>query len=79
MKTTLENKKKVAVDSLKSALKRKNKVEEGRASSLRMKMKQESTNLKAHKMMRGRMEPFVVPIVVRVVPLVVHAVRLSQP
>jgi hypothetical protein len=37
MKTTLENRKKVAINSPKIALKRKNKVEEGGASSLGMK------------------------------------------
>ncbi len=34
MQTPLENRKKAATDSLRSALKRKNKVEEGGASSL---------------------------------------------
>ncbi len=34
MKTTLENRQKVAIDSPRSVLKRKNKVEEGGASSL---------------------------------------------
>jgi len=37
MKTTLENKKNVVVNSPKNALKRKNKVEEGGASSSGMK------------------------------------------
>jgi hypothetical protein len=37
MKTTLKNRKKVAIDSLRSVFKRKNKVEEGRASSLGVK------------------------------------------
>jgi hypothetical protein len=37
MKTTLENRKKAVVDSSRSALKRKNIIEEGRASGSRMK------------------------------------------
>jgi hypothetical protein len=37
MKTTLENRQKVAIDSPRSVLKRKNKVEEGGASSLGVK------------------------------------------
>jgi len=32
-----------------------------------MKIEHESTNLRAQKMMRGRVEPFVVPTVVHVV------------
>ncbi len=40
-----------------------------------MKKEQESTNLMAQKMMRGRVEPSVVPIVVRIVPIVVHVVK----
>jgi hypothetical protein len=37
MQTTLKNKKKVVIDSLRSVLKRKNKVEEGGASCSRVK------------------------------------------
>ncbi len=47
MQTTLENKKKVVVDFPKSAFKRKNKVEEGRASSLGVKKEHENTYLRA--------------------------------
>jgi hypothetical protein len=39
--------KKIVADFLKSALKRKNKVEEGGASSSRMKREHESTYLRA--------------------------------
>ncbi len=56
MKTKLENKKKVASNFLGSAFKRKNRVEEGGASGSRVRREHESTNLRAHKMMRGRME-----------------------
>jgi hypothetical protein len=75
LKTTLENKKKVATDSPRSVLKRKNRVEEGKALGLRVEREHESTNLRAQKMMRGKMEPFVVPIVVKAVPLVVQTIR----
>jgi len=64
MQTTLENRMKVVIDSPKSALKRKNKVEEGRALGLRVKREQESIDIRAQKMMRGKMEPSIVPIVV---------------
>jgi hypothetical protein len=47
MQTTLENKNKVVADSPRSALKRKNKVEEKGASCLRVKKEQESTNVRA--------------------------------
>jgi hypothetical protein len=47
MQTALENKKKVVVDSPRSALKRKNKIEEGRTSSSGVKREHESTNLRA--------------------------------
>jgi hypothetical protein len=45
----LENKKKVATNFPRNALKRKNKVEEGGASGWGVKNEQESTNLRAHK------------------------------
>jgi hypothetical protein len=75
LKTTLENKKKVAIDFPRCAFKRKNRVEEGKALGLRVEREHESTNLRARKMMRGKMEPFVVPTVVRAVPLVVQTIR----
>jgi hypothetical protein len=40
-----------------------------------VKRVQESTYLKAQKMMKGIVEPYAVPIVVRVMPLVVKVVR----
>ncbi len=75
MQTTLENKKKVAIDFRRSALKRKNRVEEGRALSLRLKREQESIDLKASKMMKGRLEPSIMPTMERVVLIVVLVVR----
>jgi len=56
MKTKLENKKKVASNSLGNAFKRKNKVEERGVLGSRVRREHESTNLRAHKMMRGIME-----------------------
>jgi hypothetical protein len=49
MQTLLENKKNATTDFLKIVLKKNNRVEEGGASSSKMKIKHESTNLKAQK------------------------------
>jgi len=68
MQATLKNGKKVAANSPKSALKRKNKVEEGGALSSGVKKEHENIDLRAQKMMRGRVEPSVVPTVVRAMP-----------
>jgi hypothetical protein len=73
MEITLKMRKKVATDSPRSALKRKNILEEGKASSSRVKREHESTNLKAQKMMKGTTEPFAMPTMVRVVPTMVQA------
>jgi hypothetical protein len=54
MQITLENRKKVIIDSPRSALKRKNKIEEKRALGSRVKKEQESTYLRAQKMMRAK-------------------------
>jgi hypothetical protein len=40
-----------------------------------MKREEESTNLRAQKMMMGKVEPSTVPIVVRAVSPVVHVIR----
>jgi hypothetical protein len=40
-----------------------------------VKREQETIDLRAQKMMKGRVEPFVVPIVVSAVPRVVQAIR----
>jgi len=71
MQTTLENRKKAVANSPKSVIKRTNKVEEGGASSLRVKREHESIKVRAQKMMRGRVEPSVMPIVVRAMPTMV--------
>jgi hypothetical protein len=63
--------KKASTYSPRSVLKRKNKVEEGGGSGSRMKKEHENTNLKAQKVMRGRVEPSIVPTMVRAVPLMV--------
>jgi hypothetical protein len=49
-------------------LKRKNRVEEKGTSSSRMKREQKNIDLNAQKMMKGKVEPFVVPTVVSAVP-----------
>jgi hypothetical protein len=40
-----------------------------------VKRKHESINLRAQKMMKGIMEPFAMPTMVRVVPIMVHVAR----
>ncbi len=75
MQTPLKNRKKVAAKSLRSALKIKNILEEEGASTSRVKREQESTNLRAQKMMKGKVEPSTIPIVVRVMPPMVQALR----
>jgi len=62
MQTTLENKTKVVANSPRNVVKRKNIVEEVGASSSRMEREQKSIDVKAHKMMKGRVEPFAMPI-----------------
>jgi len=79
MQITLENKKKVVADFPRSALKRKNKVEERRALSSKVKKEQESTNLRAPKMMRVKVEPSAVPIVVHTVKLSAIVPHMTSP
>jgi hypothetical protein len=43
-----------------------------------VKKEQENTNLRAQKMMRGRVEPSTKPIMVQVVPIVLHDVRQTE-
>jgi hypothetical protein len=64
MQTSLQNRKKVVANSSRSVFNRKNRVEEGGASCTGMKRDHDSTEAKAQKMMRGRVEPFIMPIVV---------------
>ncbi len=78
MQRTMENKKKTTTNSPRSAFKRKNNVEEGGASYLGEKKEHESTYTKAQKMMKGIMEPYVMPTLVRVVPTMVQAVRQTS-
>jgi uncharacterized protein (DUF2132 family) len=40
-----------------------------------VKREQENTYLRAHKMMKGKVEPFTMPIVVRAVPTMIHITR----
>jgi hypothetical protein len=75
MKITLKNKNKVAIDFPRNAFKKKNRAEEGGASSLEMKREQDIKDLKARKVMKGRVEPSIMPIMVREVPTMVHVVR----
>jgi hypothetical protein len=75
MYTILENRKKTTTYFLKNVLKRKNKFEEGGALGLGVKREQESTNLRAQKMMKGKVEPFVVLTMVREMPIKVQIVR----
>ncbi len=75
MQIALKNKKKATIDSPRNVFKRKNKVEEGGASGLRVKREQDSINLRAQKMMRGRVEPFVVPTMVTIVLIVVQEIK----
>ncbi len=75
MQTSLQNRKKVVANSSRSVFNRKNRVEEGGASCTGMKRDHDSTEAKAQKMMRGRVEPFIMPIVVQAVPTMVHATR----
>jgi septal ring factor EnvC (AmiA/AmiB activator) len=64
MQATLENRKKVVAEFPKSALKRKNKVEEGGVLGSRVKREHESIEIRAQKVMRGRMAPFEMPTLV---------------
>ncbi len=75
MQITLENRKKVVVNSLKNVFKRNNKVEERGVLGSRVKKEQENTNVRAQKMMRDNVEPYVVPTMVQAMPTVVQAIR----
>ncbi len=75
MQTTLENKKKAITNCPKNVLKKNNQVEEGRASDSRMKKEQESTKARAQKMMKGKVEPSIVPTMVWVVLTMVEVAK----
>jgi hypothetical protein len=63
MQVTLEYRNKVVAKFPRSALKKKNKIEEGGALGSRVKKKQESIEAQAQKMIRGRVAPSIVPLV----------------
>ncbi len=60
----MENRKKALIDSPRSVHKKKNRVEEGEALSSRVKKEHENIEPKAQKMMIGRVEPSIMPLVV---------------
>ncbi len=74
MQIILYNRRKVTTNSSRSVFKKNNKVEEGGASCLGVKREHESIDLMARKMMRGKIEPFVVPIVVRALPTMIQVI-----
>jgi chemotaxis regulatin CheY-phosphate phosphatase CheZ len=79
MQTTLENKKKATTNSPRSVHKRKNKVEEGKALGSRMKKEHENTKPKAQKMMRGKVEPSIMPLVVHVTKQIAKVPQMTSP
>jgi hypothetical protein len=58
---------KVAIDSPRSVFQRKNKVEKRGASSSGVEREQESIDLRAQKMMKGKVELSTMPHVVQIV------------
>jgi hypothetical protein len=60
----LENKKKVTTDFPRNIIERKNIVKEGGTLGSGVKREHESIYLRAKKMMKDQMEPFVVPTLV---------------
>ncbi len=58
---------------------RKNKVEEGGTLSLGMKREHQSTYVRAQKMMRGRMEPSAMPIVVQAAKQTTKVPQMTTP
>ncbi len=79
MQTTLKNRKKVVADFPRNALKRKNRVEEGGASSSGVKREHENKDLKAQKVMRGKVEPSTVPTVVEAVGQITVVPQMTSP
>ncbi len=76
---TLENRKKAATNSPRRVLMKKNIIEEGGALGLKMKKEQENTYMRAQKMMRGRVKPFVMPIVVQVARHTTEIPQMTTP
>jgi hypothetical protein len=60
----LENRKKATIESPRSALKRKNKVEEGGPLGSKVKREHENIEVRAQKVMKGRVAPSKVPTLV---------------
>jgi hypothetical protein len=79
MQTTLKNRKKATTYSPRSVFKRMNKVEEGGASSSKVKKEHENTNVRAQKMMKGIMEPSIVPTVVHATKQIVKVPQMISP
>jgi len=48
---------------------------EGGALGSRMNKEHENINLRAQKMMKGRVEPSIMPTMVKVMPIMVQAIR----
>jgi hypothetical protein len=71
----LENKNKIVINSPKDALKRKNKVEEGGDLGSRVKREHECRDVRAQKMMRSKVEPSIMPTMVRAMFIVVQVAR----
>ncbi len=71
--------KKVAANFPINVLKKKNKVEEGGVSSLEVKREHEKTYLRAHKMMRGKVEPFAFPTVVHAAKQNIVVPQMTSP
>ncbi len=79
MQIALQNRKKASSDSPRRAFKKKNKVEEGGASTSRMKKEQENIDLKTQKMMRVRVELFIVPTMVQAIKQTVAIPQMTFP
>jgi hypothetical protein len=79
MQTTLENKKKAATNSPRNDLKKKNIVEEKGVSSLGVKREHDSIDVRALKMMRGRVEPSTMPIVVHATRHTTKVPQMTSP
>ncbi len=79
MQATLEYRRKVVTKFPKNALKNKNKVKEGGALGLGVKKEQKNTEARAQKMMRGRVEPYVMPTLVSTGRQNVKVPQMSSP
>jgi hypothetical protein len=48
-------------------------------SSLKVKREQESTNVRAHKMMKGKVKPYVVPTIIQATKKTVEVPQMTSP